>query len=229
MEAVCATGTPTVVVLCAGSAVELCWADEHAGAILDAWYPGAQGGLAIAEVLFGLYNPAGRLPVTFYRSTEELPDFTDYAMKNRTYRYMERQALYPFGFGLSYTRFSYSELALSKTQLSAGETLTLEVTVTNTGALAGDEVAECYIRDEESNLSRPRWSLCAFTRLHLEAGESRRISLEIRPEAMALVQEDGSRVIEPGAFTLFVGGSQPDSRSKALLGQSPLEGTFTIQ
>ena len=229
LEAVCATGTPTVVVLCAGSAVELCWADEHAGAILDAWYPGAQGGLAIAEVLFGLYNPAGRLPVTFYRSTEELPDFTDYAMKNRTYRYMERQALYPFGFGLSYTRFSYSELALSKTQLSAGETLTLEVTVTNTGALAGDEVAECYIRDEESNLSRPRWSLCAFTRLHLEAGESRRISLEIRPEAMALVQEDGSRVIEPGAFTLFVGGSQPDSRSKALLGQSPLEGTFTIQ
>lgn len=228
LQAVQATGTPTVVVLCAGSAVELCWADQHADAILDAWYPGGQGGLAVAETLFGRNNPAGRLPVTFYRTTEELPDFTDYSMKNRTYRYMENPALYPFGFGLSYAKFAYSELKLSKERLDNGEAQTATVTVTNTSALAGDEVVECYIRDEEASCSRPRWSLCGFTRLYLEPGESRTISLSIRPESMALVREDGQRIIEPGRFTLFVGGSQPDERSVALMGQAPLQAEFEV-
>lgn len=229
LEAVKATGTPTVVVLCAGSAVELCWADEHADAILDAWYPGGQGGLAVAEVLFGAYNPAGRLPVTFYRSTQELPEFTDYSMKGRTYRYMEQEALYPFGFGLSYSRFAYSDLRLSSAAVAAGEPVRLTVTVTNTGALDGDEVAQCYIRDEEASAVRPMWSLCGFQRFRLKAGESRDITMEISPDSMRLVQEDGSRVIEPGRFVLFVGGSQPDKRSVKLLGQAPLEASFEVK
>ncbi len=229
LKAVQATGTPTILVLCAGSAVELCWADEHADAILDAWYPGAQGGLALAEVLFGAYNPAGRLPVTFYRSTEELPDFADYAMKGRTYRYMEREALYPFGYGISYTTFAYSGLELEKTELSAGEPLKLRVTVKNTGTRSGDEVVQCYIRDEEASVPVPRWSLCAFARVHLCAGESREISLTVRPESMNTVLEDGSRIVESGMFTVYAGGSQPDERSVELTGNRPLQASFQVK
>lgn len=228
LEAVQATGTPTVLVLCAGSAMEVCWADQHADAILDAWYPGAQGGLALAETLFGENNPAGRLPITFYRSTEELPDFTDYSMKGRTYRYMEGEALYPFGYGLSYTTFAYSGLKLDQAELKTGEPLHVRVTVQNAGDRDGDEVVQCYLRDEEASVTVPKWSLCAFQRIHLKAGESREVQLTVRPESMAVVLENGERVIEPGAFTLFVGGSQPDTRSVELLGKAPLSAQFQI-
>ncbi len=228
LEAVQATGTPTVLVLCAGSAMEVCWADRHADAILDAWYPGAQGGLALAETLFGENNPAGRLPITFYRGTEELPDFTDYSMKGRTYRYMEGEALYPFGYGLSYTTFAYSGLKLDQAELKAGEPLNVRVTVQNAGDRDGDEVVQCYLRDEEASVTVPKWSLCAFQRIHLKAGESREVQLTVRPESMAVVLENGERVIEPGAFTLFAGGSQPDTRSVELLGKAPLSAQFQI-
>lgn len=229
LKAVQATGTPTILVVCAGSAIELCWADQHVDAILDAWYPGAQGGLALAEVLFGCYSPAGRLPITFYRSTEELPDFTDYSMKGRTYRYMEQDALYPFGYGLSYTSFAYSGLKLEKEVLSAGEPLKIHVTVENTGSRDSDEVVQCYLRDEEASVEVPKWSLCAFTRIHLKAGENREVDLTIRPESTNTVLEDGRRVIEPGAFTLYVGGSQPDKRSHELTGRSPLRACFRVK
>ena len=229
LQAVQATGTPTVAVLCAGSAVELCWAQDHVDAIIDAWYPGSQGGLALAELLFGAYSPAGRLPVTFYRDTADLPDFLDYSMENRTYRYFQGEALYPFGYGLSYTSFAYSDLKLNKEELSAGESLFAEVTVTNTGARDGDEVLECYLRDEEASVSTPKWSLCGFQRFHLKAGESRRIQLEIKAESMRIVDEQGERYVEPGAFTLFVGGSQPDERSVLLLGKRPLSAGFRVK
>lgn len=229
LQAVQATGTPTVLVLCAGSAVELCWADEHADAIVDAWYPGAQGGLALAELLFGAYSPAGRLPVTFYRSTEELPDFLDYSMKGRTYRYMEQEALYPFGYGLSYTEFLYSELSLSESEVESGRPVTAEVTVENAGSVDGDEVVQCYLRDNEASVETPRYSLCAFARVHLKAGERRRVSLTVKPEQMRVVLDNGDRVIEPGRFTLFVGGSQPDSRSVKLMGKAPLTAEFTVR
>lgn len=229
LEAVQATGTPTILVLCAGSAVSVCWAQEHVDAIVDAWYPGAQGGLALAELLFGAYSPAGRLPVTFYRDTADLPDFQDYSMKNRTYRYFEGEPLYPFGYGLSYTRFEYRDLTLDRAEVSAGEPLRASVTVRNAGEAAGGEVVQCYLRDEEASVEVPKWSLCAFTRIHLEAGESCRVEVEIRPESMRTVLENGVRVIEPGEFTLFVGGSQPDERSAELLGVRPLSAKFSVR
>mgnify|MGYP000078439136 CR=1 FL=1 len=229
LKAVQATGTPTVLVLCAGSAVSVCWAEDHVDAIVDAWYPGAQGGLALAELLFGCYSPAGRLPVTFYRDTEDLPDFQDYSMKNRTYRYFRGEPLYPFGYGLSYTKFAYEGLELERTELPAGESQRAWVTVHNVGGMAGDEVVQCYLRDEEAGTEKPNWSLCAFARVHLKAGESRRIELDVKPDCMRTVLENGERVIEPGWFTLFAGGSQPDERSVSLTGQRPLSARFAVQ
>lgn len=229
LTAVQQTGVPTVLVLCAGSAIELCWADEHVDAILDAWYPGAQGGAAVTAALFGAVSPAGRLPITFYRSTEELPEFTDYSMRGRTYRFMKNEALYPFGYGLSYTKFAYSDLKLSKTVLKSGEALELSVTVTNTGSMSSDEVVQCYIRDNEAGTEVPNFSLCAFKRKHIKAGQSKTISLTVSPDAMRVVDDKGERYIEPGEFTLWVGPSAPDSRSATLLGDSPLSVRFSVE
>lgn len=229
LRAVQATGVPTVLVLCAGSAVDLCWADENTDAILDAWYPGAEGGAAVAAALFGTISPAGRLPITFYHSTEELPAFTDYSMRGRTYRFMKNEALYPFGYGLSYTNFDYSDLRLSKTVLQSGEALEVTVTVTNTGSMSSDEVIECYIRDNEAGTEVPNFSLCAFRRTHIKVGQSKTITLTVSPDAMRIVDDKGGRYIEPGAFTLWVGSSAPDSRSAALLGTAPLSVSFTVE
>jgi len=229
LQAVQQTGVPTILVLCAGSALELNWADKNVDAILDAWYPGAQGGAAVAAALFGAFSPAGRLPVTFYRSTQELPEFTDYSMRGRTYRFMKNEALYPFGFGLSYTKFEYSDLKLSKTVLKSGEALELSVTVTNTGSMSSDEVTECYIKDNEASTEVPNFSLCAFRRTHIKAGQSKTITLTVSPDAMRVVDDKGGRYIEPGEFTLWVGSSAPDSRSAALLGASPLCASFSVE
>jgi len=229
LQAVQQTGVPTILVLCAGSALELNWADENVDAILDAWYPGAQGGAAVAAALFGAFSPAGRLPVTFYRSTQELPEFTDYSMRGRTYRFMKNEALYPFGFGLSYTKFEYSDLKLSKTVLKSGEALELSVTVTNTGSMSSDEVTECYIKDNEASTEVPNFSLCAFRRTHIKAGQSKTITLTVSPDTMRVVDDKGGRYIEPGEFTLWVGSSAPDSRSAALLGASPLCASFSVE
>ncbi|HET7104620.1 MAG TPA: glycoside hydrolase family 3 C-terminal domain-containing protein, partial [Terracidiphilus sp.] len=217
LEAVAATGKPLVVVLQSGSAVALNWANEHAGAILAAWYPGVEGGTAIARTLAGLNNPAGRLPVTFYKSLDSLPPFTDYSMKNRTYRYFTGEPLWGFGYGLSYTSFKYGPVRLSAASLKAGEPLTATVSVTNTGRVAGDEVVEAYLKTPQAG--GPIHSLVGFDRVHLEPGASREVTLKIDPRSLSSVDDQGNRSILPGNYTLSVGGAQPqETKSKSEAG-----------
>ena len=208
MKAVAATGTPTVLVLLNGSAVAVNWADENIPAIVEAWYPGQAAGTAIADVLFGDYNPAGRLPVTFYRSLDGIPAFEDYSMKERTYKYFTGDPLYPFGHGLSYTTFAYGDLEVPRS-VKAGETVPVSVTVTNSGQRAGDEVVELYITDREASVPVPIRKLVGFKRVGLKAGESQKVSFEIDPRELSLITDDTRRVIEPGVFDLSVGGKQP--------------------
>jgi beta-glucosidase len=221
LEEVTALGKPTVLVLMAGSAMDLSWAAEHVGAIVDVWYPGETGGTALAEVLFGDYSPAGRLPITFPRSMADVPDFTDYSMKGRTYRYLENEPLYPFGYGLSYSRFQYANAELDKSTLAMGESTTLRVTVKNVGTREADEVVQFYVKDLEASVAVPHHSLKGFARVRLRPAESQNVSFDVTPKALSLIDERGVRVLEAGRFRLSVGGSQPDPRSIALLGQVP--------
>jgi beta-glucosidase len=209
LKAVVETGTPVVLVLLNGSALAINWSNEHVSAILDAWYPGQAGGRAVAEALFGDFNPGGRLPVTFYHSVEDLPPFEDYAMANRTYRYFEGEILYPFGYGLSYTRFEYRDLALSHDRMYGPGSLTISCLVKNIGEAAGDEVVQVYLRDEGASLPVPRHSLVGFRRVHLAPGAEERLTFELEPRQFAYVDAGGQWVIEPGFFTVFVGGGQP--------------------
>lgn len=204
-----ATGKPVVLVLVNGSAIAVNWADANLPAILEAWYPGQAGGTAVADVLFGDYNPGGRLPVTFYRSVDDLPDFSDYNMENRTYRYFRGEPLYPFGYGLSYTTFTYDNLRLSAGQIAAGDSVEVSVDVTNTGQRAGDEVVQLYLSDVVASTRVPQRSLAGFARLSLEPGHTVTATFTITPQQYALVNERGQRVIEPGTFDVFVGGGQP--------------------
>ncbi|MFP4395583.1 MAG: glycoside hydrolase family 3 C-terminal domain-containing protein [Anaerolineales bacterium] len=210
------TGTPLIIVLLNGSAVAINWAAAHADAIVEAWYPGEEGGAAIAEVLFGAYNPAGRLPVTFYKSVDQLPPFRDYAMAGRTYRYFggggegkDEEPLYPFGFGLSYTTFAYRDARLSSERIAPGETLRVVATVENIGERAGEEVVQLYLRDVATSVRAPRHQLAGFARVHLAPGQAREVTFALEPRQLAIVMEDGRRVIEPGDFEIFVGGGQP--------------------
>jgi len=202
------TGKPLVVVLVNGSALSVNWANEHANAILEAWYAGEEGGTAIAETLAGVNNPGGRLPVTFYKGGEQLPPFEDYAMANRTYRYFAGQPLYSFGYGLSYSEFSYSGLKLSADSLTAGDPLTLEVDVKNTSQRAGDEVVELYLSFPKL-AGAPLRALRGFTRVHLGAGESKRVNLTLDPRDLSYVNENGDRLIAPGDYIVTVAGGQP--------------------
>lgn len=229
LEAVHAAGKPVILVLLAGSALAVTWADENTAAIIQAWYPGAQGGKAIASLLFGEYSPSGRLPVTFYRTTEELPDFRDYSMKNRTYRYMENEALYPFGYGLSYSKFEYTDLVLSSHEIQWGESVTCTVKVENTGSCESKEVAQLYLKDVEASTAAPRWQLRGFRKLNLLPGEQKEVSFTLLPEDMLLVNDEGESVLEPGAFEIYVGGSQPDARSVELTGCPVLKATFVLE
>ena len=222
LETIVAVGKPTVVVLLAGSALAVNWADEHAGAIIQAFYPGQATGTALADVLFGHVSPAGRLPVTVPRSLDDVPPFTSYAMRGRTYRYLEQEPLYPFGFGLSYTRFTYSNLSVARPQFDGAEPISVSVTVTNTGARTGDEVVELYVKDLEGSTSVPHHELRAFERVTLAPGEARALTFMLAPRDFSLIDDAGRRVLEPGTFRVFVGGSQPDARSVALTGQAPL-------
>ena len=219
LKAVLDTGKPVVLVLGAGSALTFGGEEERLSAILDMWYPGALGGKAVADVLFGKVAPSGKLPITFYRATEELPDFTDYSMKGRTYRYMEQEALYPFGFGLTYEPFTVSDLFVETGEDCAKVT----VTVTNQGTHAGRQVVQVYVKDLESSLAVPNHSLKAFQSVCLEAGESREVTLELDRRAFEEVNEEGERVLESRRFRIYAGFSQPDARSVALMGSAPLE------
>jgi len=204
------TGTPVVLVLMNGSAVAINWAAGNVPAIIDAWYPGEQGGAAIADVLFGDYNPAGRLPVTFPKSLDQLPDFEDYNMKGHTYRFMEDEPLFRFGYGLSYTTFSYSDLRFSSGSIGIEESVTVAVDVENTGDQAGDEVVQLYVRDVEASVPVTRHHLEGVRRIHLEPGEKQTVSFELKPEQLAAYDDEGDPFVEPGEFAISVGGGQPD-------------------
>jgi len=209
LKAVYGTGTPIVVVLLNGSAVAIEWADQHAQAILEAWYPGEEGGTAIAEVLFGRYNPGGRLPVTFYRSVDQLPPFTEYDMyAGFTYRYSKVDPLYPFGFGLSYTTFAYSDLEITP-KVELGQPIRVAVTVTNTGRVAGDEVVQLYVSDDEASYPVPIRHLEGFRRVHLAPEQSERIVFTLEPKQLYVYDDEGNGFVEPGTFTVSVGGGQP--------------------
>jgi beta-glucosidase len=226
LEALNATGKPLVVVLQSGSAVALNWANEHAAAVLEAWYPGVDGGTAIARTLAGLNNPAGRLPVTFYASLDGLPAFTDYGLKGRTYRYFQGKPMWGFGYGLSYSTFKYGQVKLSAETLKAGEPLSATVTVTNSSAVAGDEVVEAYLKTPQAG--GPTHSLVGFERVHIGAGESKEVVFQIDPRALSAVDDKGNRSILAGRYSLAVGGAQPqetEAKSEAgftVIGAMPL-------
>ena len=213
LEAVASTGKPLVVVLMNGSALSVNWAKEHANAILEAWYSGEEGGSAVADTLSGRNNPGGKLPVTFYAGVDQLPTFEDYSMKNRTYRYFTGTPLYPFGYGLSYTSFAYSNLTLSETSISAGTPLTASARVTNTGKVGGDEVVQLYLKFP-SVPGAPLRALRGFERVHLEAGASQDVKFQLKPRDMSMVSEAGEPMVPEGDFTLSVGGGQPGTDSQ---------------
>ncbi|HHU91946.1 MAG TPA: glycoside hydrolase family 3 protein [Halanaerobiaceae bacterium] len=224
LQAISQLGKPIVLVLLNGSPVELNWPHDNVEAIVEAWYPGEEGGTAVADVIFGKYNPAGRLPITFVKSIDQLPPFRDYSMENRTYRYMESAPLYPFGYGLSYTSFEYSNLKVSREELSTedNDDLLVSVEVENTGKLAGDEVVQLYIKDLEASVRVPHWQLNGVQRIHLQPGEKARVEFTLTKRQFALIDEEGKCLLEPGVFRIYVGGQQPDERSKELTGQEVL-------
>jgi beta-glucosidase len=220
LEALVATGKPLVVVLQSGSAVALKWANEHAAAILEAWYPGVEGGTAIRQTLDGINNPAGRLPVTFYAGLDGLPAFTDYSLKGRTYRYFAGKPLWGFGYGLSYSTFKYSAVKLSAETLKAGEPLTATVAVTNSSTVGGDEVVEAYLKTPQTD--GPIHSLVGFKRVTIAAGASKEVTLEIDPRSLSSVDSQGNRSILSGKYSLSVGGAQPEET------QAKTEAEFTV-
>ena len=227
LEALAATGKPLVVVLMNGSALAVNWADQHAAAILEAWYPGEEGGTGIAETLAGVNNPAGRLPVTFYKSVDDLPPFEDYSMKGRTYRYFEGQPLYPFGYGLSYSQFAYSNLKLSAAKLKAGASLEVDADVRNTSQVAGDEVAELYLSFPKTP-SAPIRALRGFKRVHLAPGETQRVHFGLDPRDLSCVNEAGDHVVAAGVYRIHVGGGQPGTGVPGVEAQFSIEGGLKL-
>ena len=207
MEAMKATGKPLVAVLMNGSALSVNWLSDHADAIVEAWYSGEEGGTAIGETLSGANNPSGRLPVTFYKGVDQLPAFEDYAMAGRTYRYFKGAPLYPFGYGLSYSSFRYSHLAVTP-QVKAGDPLVVDVDVTNTGGPAGDDIVEAYVTPPQTS-GAPIRALRGFQRVHLEPGATTHVRLEIAPRDLSFVDADGTRRIGAGDYGLDVGDGQP--------------------
>lgn len=217
------TGKPLVVVLMNGSALSVNWADQNANAILEAWYPGEEGGAAVAETLAGANNPAGRLPVTFYKSVEQLPPFEDYSMQNRTYRYFSGQPLYSFGYGLSYSRFRYSNVRISKRELNAGDPLAVEVSVKNDSQREGDEVVELYLVFPSAP-GVPRHALRGFQRVHLAPRETRHVQMTLNDRDLSLVNEAGERSVMPGTYQVIVGGGQPGTPTQTVQGEFTIRG-----
>jgi beta-glucosidase len=223
-----ALGKPVILVLMGGSALAVNWASENTPAILQTWYPGQFGGTAIADVLFGDYNPAGRLPVTFYKSVDQLPPFDDYKMEGHTYRYFKGEPLYPFGHGLSYTKFAYSDLRVNKT-VKAGGNVSVSAVVQNTGAVAGDEVVQLYITDLAASVPVAIRSLAGMSRINLKPGEKRTVSFTLTPRQMSVIDNEGKRMIEPGDFSVSVGGKQPGFAGGAdAKTTSTVSGKFTV-
>lgn len=222
IKAIHTLGKPVVLVLMGGSALAINWESENIPAILHAWYPGEEGGTAIADVLFSDYNPAGRLPVTFYKSVGDLPPFEDYKMAGRTYRYFKGEPLYPFGYGLSYTKFAYSNLKF-KNKIKTGENLQVSVDVRNTGATAGDEVVQLYIANQKASVAVPIRSLEGVSRVSLKPNEKKTVTLTLSPRQLSVVLENGKRINEAGEFQISVGGKQP-----GFIGRADAATTSTI-
>ena len=214
LEALVATGKPVVLVLLNGSALSVTWAAEHVPAIVEAWYPGQAAGTALADVLFGDYNPAGRLPVTVYRSVGQLPAFTDYRMTGRTYRFFRGEALYPFGYGLSYTRFRYRDLRVPP-EVRAGDSAAVSVEVENAGGVMGEEVVELFVTALDGDARSPIRSLEGFSRVALAPGERRRVVLALEPRSLSRVDAAGRRAVQPGRYEVSVGGRQPGASAVA--------------
>jgi beta-glucosidase len=227
VEAVAATGKPLAVVLINGSALAVNWINAHANAVLEAWYPGEEGGAAIAETLSGKNNPAGRLPVTFYTGVSQLPNFEDYSMETRTYRYFKGKPLYPFGYGLSYTTFQYSGLTLPAQAVAAGQPVVTDVTVTNTGKVAGDEAVELYLKFPDVK-GAPQIALRGFQRIHLEAGASQKLHFELKDRNLGMVTEDGNPIVASGDYTIIIGGGQPDTGAPGVSGRFHIDGQLAL-
>ena len=214
IRAICQLGKPTVLVLLNGSALAFNWEAQHVPAIVEAWYPGQAGGTALADVLFGDYNPAGRLPVTFYRSIDQIPAFENYDMKGKTYRYFKGTPLYPFGYGLSYSTFRYDDLQVPAT-LQAGDSIRTSIKVTNTSQRDGDEVVQLYVSLHNTGLKVPLRSLQGFKRIHLKAGQSQTVSFTLQPSQMAGRDENNAPMVTAGKLSVYIGGSQPTPQAKA--------------
>jgi len=209
-----ALGKPIVLVLLNGSALSVNWENKNIPAIIEAWYPGQAAGQAIADVIFGDYNPGGKLPVTFYKSVKDLPSFEDYNMSGRTYRYFKGDPLYPFGYGLSYTTFAYNNLNI-KQQYTAGDSVKFSIDVKNTGAIAGDEVAQVYISAKDAGkIIVPLRSLKAFKRIHLQPGETKTISFTLPPDAFSIINEINQKIILKGKYEITAGGGQPGTSAE---------------
>ena len=218
---------PVILVNMTGSAVDF----EHgnyADAIIQAWYPGAMGGKAIADLIFGAYSPSGRLPVTFYSNANHLPAFEDYSMENRTYKFFKEQPLYPFGYGLSYTTFTYSDLNCRETMVP-GESVSVSVTVKNTGRMASDEIVEIYLRDEDASVRVPVHKLVGCKRIFLQPDERKKVTFTIDARQFCIINEDGEHLYEAGFYTIYAGGSQPDPYSQKLTGQHVLSTRIRMQ
>ena len=222
MHAVLDTGKPVIVCLMAGSAIDLSEAEEKAAAVVQAWYPGARGGKAVADILFGDCSPSGKLPVTFYRTIEELPDFEDYSMEGRTYRYMKGEALYPFGYGLTYGKVEVEEAAVTAKDDATRE-VKLCIKAANHGEYGTDEVLQVYCKDKESAYAVPNHSLCAFTRIHLEAGETKQVEITVPGSAFYAVNEEGEFIWDSQLYDLYVGCGQPDARTEELSGSKAVK------
>jgi beta-glucosidase len=214
MKEILKLGKPTVLVLLNGSAVAFNWEAANIPAILEAWYPGQAGGTAVADILFGDYNPSGRLPLTFYKSIDQIPAFEEYSMKGKTYRYFEKEPLYEFGYGLSYTSFEY-KVSESSDRIKAGEPIRLTVEVKNSGKRAGEEVVQLYVSLPDSKLQKPIRSLQGFRRVALKPGESRLFEFELQPSQFSARDQNNIAVVEPGRVRVSVGGKQPDAASVA--------------
>lgn len=220
---------PIILVLTGGSPVCTEELKTIADAILFVWYPGQEGGRAVADVIFGDVNPSGKLPITFPKSVSQLPDFKDYSMKGRTYRYMTEEPLYPFGFGLSYSKYSYSDMKLSANKVKKGETVTATTKISNTGNLAGEEVVQLYLTDLKTTADAPLYSLKGFKRVSLQPGETKEVSFEITPAMEMRVKESGEKVLESGDFKIYVGGSSPTEISSKLGAAMPVSGIIKLK
>ncbi len=222
-------GAKIVLVLTGGSPIALGEIEDMVDAILFVWYPGMEGGRAVADVLFGDVSPSGKLPITFPKSIDQLPAFDDYSMTGRTYRYMTEEPLYPFGFGLSYSHFEYSDLKLESSTIAAGDSLSLSLTLRNSGNSDSAEVAQFYLSDVKASTIVPLHHLVGFERVTLKAGESRIIKFTLTPEMMSFFNDEGKLTLEPGEFRLEVGGCSPGTRGQELGAPKPVTALFDVK